>query len=94
MSGILHDIFTNPIFLLTFVVLIAGILMIASPYFPGSSVTENNNNNAYLALIIVGTFLILFGVWLSWKSAYSNIESFRNFIDNIELWFKGVQVLY
>jgi hypothetical protein len=41
-----------------------GMIMIASPHFPNSEVSEQNNKDAFIALTTIGTLVIIpFAIW-------------------------------
>ncbi len=47
------------------IIILTGILMIAGPHFPNSSVSQQTNNDAFLALTIVGVLITVpFSIWM------------------------------
>lgn len=52
---------------LVFLVLLLGALLLASPYFPNSDVSEEKNKDAYIALNVVGSVIAVFGLYFTYR---------------------------
>ena len=70
---------------LTLIILI-GVLIISSPHFPNSSVSQENNNSAFLALTIIGTLIVLPA--LIWMGKIFKVTTFRDITDKFRSYRK------
>lgn len=62
MSRIQKYIFNNieiRYYIVLFLIILIGVFMIAAPHFPESAVNQYKNNDAFLAITVLGIFVIL-----------------------------------
>lgn len=52
---------------IAFLFILIGSLIISSPHFPNSEVSEQKNNDGFLALTIIGAILMLIGLYIGIK---------------------------
>jgi hypothetical protein len=70
-------------YLVLFFFIAIGAVIIAAPHFPGSEVSKEKNNDAFIAMTVVGTIIILpFLYWMIMifiKTTWSDFQAKKGF---------------
>lgn len=88
-EGISFNTILHPLLVATLLLLLIGSLVVSVPYYPGSEITQEKNDNGFLAVTIVGSILIVVGVFVGWKYVYSNSEWLKNNVD--DFWLRRIK---
>jgi uncharacterized membrane protein len=64
-------------------IILCGVIMIASPHFPNSQASEQKNNNAFLALTVIGVFVIIPPlIWIFIIFRNTTYQDIKNYLKN------------